>query len=58
MDALKTAGFETGVNYAIQKLTENLKAILIDNGADIIGFGNMAGVENCNYRTGISVAVR
>ena len=40
-----------------QGWTGKLKTLLKDNGADIIGIGNMSGVENCQYETGISVGV-
>ncbi len=39
------------------KLTEELKKVLYDEGADLVGIGDMSGVENCDFRTGISVAV-
>lgn len=38
-------------------LTEKLKKFMRDCGADLIGIGDLSGVENCPYKTGISVAV-
>ena len=38
-------------------LTEELKALLLSRGADLVGIGDMRGVENCNFRIGVSVAV-
>ena len=38
-------------------LTEELKEILHLQGADLVGIGDMSSVENCNFKTGISVAV-
>ena len=38
-------------------LTDEIKEILFDHGADLIGIGNMGEVENCCFETGISVAV-
>lgn len=38
-------------------LTEELKALLRSQGADLVGIGGMRGVENCNFRIGVSVAV-
>lgn len=38
-------------------LTEELKEILHFQGADLVGIGDMSSVENCNFKTGISVAV-
>lgn len=39
------------------ELTDEIKKIMYDRGADLIGIGDMSGVENCNYKTGISIAV-
>ena len=38
-------------------LTEELKALLLSRGADLVGIGDMRGAENCNFRIGVSVAV-
>lgn len=38
-------------------LTDEIKKIMYDCGADLIGIGDMSEVENCNYKTGISIAV-
>jgi len=38
-------------------LTEELKRILYDQGADLVGIGDMCKVKNRNFRTGVSVAV-
>ena len=38
-------------------LTEELKALLRSRGADLVGVGDMRGVENCAFQTGVSVAV-
>ena len=38
-------------------LTEELKKILYSKGADLVGIGDMSKVENCNYITGVSVAI-
>lgn len=38
-------------------LTEELKIILYNQGADLVGIGDMSKVENCDFKTGISVAV-
>lgn len=38
-------------------LTEELKNLLHSCGADLVGNGDMSEVENCDYKTGISVAV-
>ena len=38
-------------------LTEELKKILYCKGADLVGIGDMSKVENCNYITGVSVAI-
>ena len=39
------------------KLTDELKELLYERGADLIGIGDMNEVENCCFKTGISVAV-
>lgn len=39
------------------ELSEELKKILRQNGADLVGIANMDGVANCNYRFGVSVAI-
>ena len=38
-------------------LTEELKELLQSQGAALVGIGDMSEVENCNFKTGISVAV-
>lgn len=38
-------------------LTEELKALLYCQGADLVGIGDMSQVKNCNYKTGVAVAV-
>lgn len=37
--------------------TEELKGILYAQGADLVGIGEMSRVENCDFKTGVSVAV-
>lgn len=39
------------------ELTKELKALLLEKGAALVGIGNMEGLENCKYTTGISVAI-
>lgn len=39
------------------ELTDEIKNILYSCGADLIGIGEMGGVENCNFKTGIAIAV-
>lgn len=39
------------------ELTNELKNLLYECGADLVGIGDMSGIENCDYKTGISVAV-
>lgn len=39
------------------KLTDEVKKLLYDCGADLIGIGDMSEVENCHFKTGISIAV-
>lgn len=39
------------------ELTERLKKILYAQGAALVGIGDMSGVEDCNFKTGVSVAV-
>lgn len=46
------------MNEEFHALKEELEAILRDKGADLVGTGDMRGVRNCSWRTGISVAVR
>lgn len=38
-------------------LTEELKKILFEKGADLAGVGSLKGVKNCQFQTGVSVAV-
>ena len=38
-------------------LTEELKKILFEKGADLAGAGSLKGVKNCQFQTGVSVAV-
>lgn len=38
-------------------LTKNIKRLLYENGAQLIGIGDMRNMENCAYATGISVAI-
>lgn len=38
-------------------LTNELKNLLYQHGADLVGIGDMHGIDNCDYETGISVAV-
>ena len=38
-------------------LTEGLKRILYCHGADLVGIGDMSKVENCDFKTGVSIAV-
>lgn len=38
-------------------LTGELKRILYGQGADLVGIGDMSEVENCHFKTGVSVAV-
>ena len=37
--------------------TEELKGILYAQGADLVGIGEMSRAENCDFKTGVSVAV-
>ena len=37
-------------------LTEELKTLLFQNGAALVGIGDLRGVRGCDYDTGISVA--
>ncbi len=39
------------------ELTEEIKKFLYCHGADLVGIGDMSKVEECNYKTGIAVAV-
>ena len=39
------------------ELTEKLKKLLYCQGASLVGFGDMSKVENCDFRTGISVGI-
>ena len=45
------------MRYDFMELTDEIKKLLFYHGADLIGIGNMDEVENCNFKTGISVAV-
>lgn len=38
-------------------LTQELKSLLQSRGADLVGAGNMEGVQGCAYKTGVAVAV-
>ena len=38
-------------------LTDELKRLLYDQGADLVGIGDMTGVAGCAYPVGVSVAV-
>lgn len=53
----KENGQEKFVSAFREKLTDELKKIMYDCGADLIGIGDMSEVENCNYKTGVSIAV-
>lgn len=39
------------------ELTEELKKLLYDQGANLVGIGDMSKVEGCGFRTGVAVAV-
>lgn len=39
------------------ELTDEVKKLLYYRGADLIGIGDMSEVENCHFKTGISIAV-
>lgn len=39
------------------KMTEELKELLYCRGAALVGIGDMSTVENCSFKTGVSVAV-
>lgn len=39
------------------ELTEKMKCVLYQHGAQLVGIGDMHGVVNCSYSNGISVAV-
>lgn len=39
-------------------LTQELKNLLYRQGADLVGIGDMHGVKNCHFMTGVAVAVR
>ena len=41
----------------MMNLTEELKKILFEKGADLAGVGSLKGVKNCQFQTGVSVAV-
>lgn len=38
------------------ELTNEIKEFLHDCGADLVGIGDMSEVDNCDYKTGISIA--
>ena len=38
-------------------LTEELKKLLYSQGAALVGIGNMSRIQNCDFKTGIAVAV-
>ena len=38
-------------------LTEALKQVLYEQGADLAGAGDMTGIGNCRYPVGVAVAV-
>ncbi len=38
-------------------LTEELKALLLQKGAEMVGIGNMEGISECSYQTGVSAAI-
>lgn len=40
-----------------EELTEKLKRFLFEVGAQLVGIGDMNGVENCTYARGIAVAI-
>lgn len=39
------------------ELTDEIKKFLYCCGADLIGIGKMSGIENCNFKVGIAIAV-
>ena len=39
------------------ELADEIKRFLSDCGADLIGIGDMGGIENCNFKRGIAIAV-
>ena len=39
------------------ELTDEIKKYLSGFGADLIGIGDMGGIENCNFKRGIAIAV-
>lgn len=41
----------------MQKISEKLEKILKDNGAVLVGFGDMREIETCSYPSGIWVAI-
>lgn len=38
-------------------LTDELKELLYGQGAGLVGIGDMSGEKNCNFKTGVAVAV-
>ena len=38
-------------------VTEELKQLLLDSGAKLVGVGDMSGVAGCDYPVGVSVAI-
>lgn len=38
-------------------LTDELRAVLIEQGADLVGFADMEGVTNCHFPKGVAVAM-
>lgn len=41
----------------MEQFTEELKTLLSSRGADLVGIGDMRGVETCTFKTGVSVAI-
>lgn len=39
------------------ELTEKIRHLLLESGAQLVGIGDMRGAENCIYSSGISVAI-
>lgn len=53
-DYIKEPG---GITMQRKKLSDELKQILLDAGASLVGIGDMSEVLNCSFPIGISVAV-
>ena len=41
----------------IMRTSAELKQFLYGQGAGLVGIGNMEGIENCRFQTGVAIAV-